>query len=88
MAFYIKKAVKPIEAKELKEGNQSEIMEWCGGKRGLDGGIWLKTTESGEGSQMAVCGDFIIKGYTEELGWHFWPVKPSYFNENYQKVSD
>jgi hypothetical protein len=87
MPFYIKKSVKPIEANQLTELNREEVMEWCGGKKGPDGSIWLKTPESGEGSQIAVSGDFIVKGYTEELGWHFWPVKPSYFNENYQEVN-
>lgn len=88
MAFYVKKANRPIEAKQLTEINRNEIMEWCGGKKGPDGSIWLKTPESGEGSQIAVSGDFIVKGYTEELGWHFWPVKPSYFEKNYEKVRD
>jgi hypothetical protein len=86
MAFYIKKSVKPIEAKELTESNRDEIMAWCNGKRELDGGVILKTPESGQGTQVANTGDFIVKGYTEELGWHFWPVKPSYFHENYQEV--
>ena len=88
MAFYVKKAVKPIEAKELTELNRDEIVEWCGGKKGLDGSIYLKTQESHGETQLAVTGDFIVKGYTEELGWHFWPVKPSYFKENYEKVRD
>lgn len=88
MAFYVKKSVKPIEAKELTHTNQLEIMEWCCGKKGLDGSVKLKTPESEGQTQTAVSGDFIVKGYTEELGWHFWPVKPSYFNENYDKVRD
>ena len=88
MPFYIKKSVKPIEAKELLSSieSQDELLEWCAGKKGLDGSIYLKTPESNGETQLAVTGDFILKGYTEELGWHFWPVKPSYFNENYQLV--
>lgn len=84
MPFYIKKNVTPIEAKELTQTNREEIMEWCSGKKGLDGSIRLKTPESGEGTQNVVTGDFILKGYSEEEGWHFWPVKPGYFHENYK----
>lgn len=88
MAFYVKKEVQPREAMELTERNRDQVMEWCGGKKGLDGSILLKTPESGNGTQMAVTGDFIMKGYTEEEGWHFWPIKPSYMEENYRKVSE
>jgi hypothetical protein len=86
MPFYIKKSVKPIEAKQLTELNREELMEWCCGSKGLDGSIRLKTPESDGETQVAATGDFIVKGYSEDLGWHFWPVKPSYFNENYQEV--
>lgn len=88
MPFYIKKTIRPVEARELTDTNRSEIMGWCGGVEGPEGSIYLKTPESHGETQMASVGDFIIKGYTEELGWHFWPVKPSYFNENYQRVAD
>jgi len=50
----------------------------------IKGGLDIKTLE---GKITASVGDFIVKGYTDELGWHFWPVKPSYFNENYEKVT-
>lgn len=86
MAFYLKKTVKPVEAKQLTHNNQAEIMEWCCGKKGLDGSVLLKTLESDGETQIAVTGDYIVKGYTALLGWHFWPVKPSYFEENYQEV--
>jgi len=39
-----------------------------------------------EGELTASAGDFIVKGYTEALGWHYWPVKEDFFNENYEKV--
>ena len=89
MAFYIKKANKPLEAKELTERNRDEILEWMSGmgKKGLDGMILLKTPESDGETQRAYTGDFIFKGHTEELGWHFWPVKPSYVEENYIEVN-
>jgi len=86
MAFYIKKEVEPREAKQLTEKNRDELMEWCSGKKGVDGSIMLKTPESGEGTQYVVSGDYIVKGYSEQEGWHFWPVKPGYFEENYKEV--
>ena len=47
-------------------------------------GMKLKTPESGEGTQIASIGDCIIKGNSPELGDHFWPVKPDYFENAYQ----
>lgn len=88
MALYVKKEVEPREARQLTEKNRDELMEWCCGRRGLDGTILLKTPESGEGTQMVVLGDFIMKGYSEEQGWHFWPIKPDYMEANYKKVSE
>lgn len=88
MAFYVKKEVQPREAKQLTERNREELMEWCSGKKGIDGSIRLKTLESDNETQIAVTGDYIVKGYSEAEGWHFWPVKPGYFEENYKKVSD
>ena len=88
MPFYVKKTVSPVEARELTDTNRNEIIEWCSGSEGPDGSVFLKTPESGGETQIASLGDFIIKGYTEELGWHFWPVKPSYFKENYQQVAE
>lgn len=88
MAFYVKKEVEAREAKLLTEYNREEVMEWCSGKKGLDGSIRLKTLESEGGTQTALTGDYIVKGYSEQEGWHFWPVKSGYFDENYKKVSD
>lgn len=46
-------------------------------------GLKLKTPESGGETQVANIGDYIVFGYTEELGRHCWPVKPSYFDSAY-----
>lgn len=46
-------------------------------------GLKLKTPESGEGTQIASIGDYIVFGYSKELGRHCWPVKPSYFENAY-----
>lgn len=86
MAFYIKKSVKPIEARELTIKNQAELMDWCGGMRGLDGGIRLKTPESDGQTQVCNTGSFIAKVYSEELGWHFYPIHHSYMSENYEEI--
>lgn len=85
---YIKKANKPLDGMELTERNRDEVLEWLSGagKPGPDGSIFLKTPESGEGTQIVHTGKFILKGYTEQLGWHFWPVDSSYMEENYMEV--
>tara|TARA_R110000851_G_scaffold179750_1_gene326912 strand:- start:179 stop:490 length:312 start_codon:yes stop_codon:yes gene_type:complete len=46
-------------------------------------GLKLKTPESGGETQIASIGDYIVFGYTKELGKHCWPVKPSYFKSAY-----
>jgi len=49
-------------------------------------GMELKTPESGEGTQIASIGDYLVFGYSKELGRHCWPVKPDYFEDAYEKV--
>ena len=49
-------------------------------------GMALKTPESGEGTQIASVGDYIVFGYSEELGRHCWPVKSDYFKNAYEKI--
>ena len=49
-------------------------------------GMKLKTSESGEGTQIASIGDYLVFGHSEELGIHCWPVKPDYFKKSYEKV--
>ena len=46
-------------------------------------GMQLKTPESGEGTQIASIGDYIVFGESKELGRHCWPVKPDYFENAY-----
>lgn len=85
---FIKKSNTPKEGVLLTETNRKEVMEWLSGsgKEGPDGSIFLKTPESGEGTQIVHTGKFILKGFTEQLGWHFWPVDASYMEENYMEV--
>ncbi|MCW8309900.1 hypothetical protein K7A41_01545 [Sphingobacterium sp. InxBP1] len=84
---FIKKNIKPLEGVELTQLNRKQVLEWLSGngKEGPDGSIFLKTPESGEGTQIVHTGKFILKGYTEQLGWHFWPVDESYMAENYDE---
>jgi hypothetical protein len=46
-------------------------------------GLSLKTPESGEGTQIASIGDYLVFGVSEKLGRHCWPVKPDYFEGAY-----
>jgi len=39
-----------------------------------------------EGPLMVPVYHWIIKGYSEKLGYHCWPVDPNYFVENYELV--
>lgn len=86
MKKYIKKTVEPRNAWEFTHTNRDELMQWCGGKKGLDGTILLKTPESHGETQMAVVGDFIMQAYSEDLGWHYYPIKPDYMRENYKEI--
>lgn len=49
-------------------------------------GMKLKTPESGGETQIASINDYIVFGYTKELGRHCWPVKPSYFKQSYDII--
>jgi hypothetical protein len=62
------------------------VMQWCGGKKGMDGAILFKTLESEGERQVANTGDYIVQAYSEKEGWHFYPVKAGYFEENYQEI--
>ena len=39
-----------------------------------------------EGSISVSENDWILEGESSELGVHYWPVKPDYFDENYEPV--
>jgi len=49
-------------------------------------GMELKTPESGEGTQIATIGDYIVFGHSEKLGKHCWPVKSDYFEGAYDVI--
>jgi len=52
----------------------------------LDKGRWY--IETLEGRLHITNADWIAKGYSTKQGYHFWPIKPDYFEENYEKVED
>jgi len=80
MPKYRKKPV-VIEAKELTYNTdvQEEIADWCNGKQGPDGSVFIETLE---GRMTAVTGDYIIKGVNGE----FYSCKPDIFHKTYEKV--
>ena len=79
---YRKKPV-VIEAMELKEStsSQAECIAWCGGRKGLDGGVLIDTLE---GVMRASTGDYIIKGVNGE----FYPCKHDIFKKTYEAADD
>ena len=50
-------------------------------------GMKLKTPESGEGTQIASIGDYVVFGESKKLGRHCWPVKPDYFKGAYDIIN-
>lgn len=78
MKNYRKKPV-VIQAVKLQETttSQDECIAWCGGRKGLDGGVLIDTLE---GVMRASSGDYIIKGVNGE----FYPCKPDIFEMTYE----
>ena len=46
------------------------------------------TVKTLEGEMLGKIGDWIVTGIDPECGKHSWPVKDTYFKENYEKVED
>lgn len=67
-----------IEFIELKYSttSQNECIDFCNGRKGLDGGVLIDTLE---GVMTANTGDYIIKGINGE----FYPCKPDIFLKTY-----
>ena len=84
MNKYIKKPI-PIEAEQFLLVLQECEPEQCFLDFKIlkdDKGFYL-TIPTPEGNHRADLGDWIVKGYSSKLGYHYWPVKPDYFSENY-----
>ena len=44
----------------------------------------IKTPESHGETQNLNIGDYLVFGYSENLGMHCWPVEASYFDKNFE----
>jgi len=87
MAQYRKKPV-VIDAIQWNGGNLTELASLGGAREYeqdfMSDSIVIHTLEGD--MTTANKGDWIIKGISSKQGIHFWPVKPDYFEENYEKV--
>jgi hypothetical protein len=87
-----------IEAVRWTGGNLPEIIEFTGRHYSALRWTWKEyedvVKKNGlriftlEGTMSAAVGDWIIKGYSTQQGYHYWPVKPDYFDENYEEVKN
>lgn len=83
--FAIKKAVK-IEVRQLTSTNLLEIVDWI-----LNSGRYCTYDKelnkigimTPEGTMYLTEGNWAAKGYSNSLGYHFWPIEHGYFLENY-----
>lgn len=83
----VRKIQKELEAEQWYPGKEVEGVIYPAPDKpcSLIGEYGLCKTK--EGDLYVTPGDWIMKGYSKELGWHYWPVKPDYFNENYELIS-
>jgi hypothetical protein len=83
MALYCKKPI-PLEARQVTPETAEDVAAWCGGE-------FVPTTGAvechvivhsldGEGSRIALSGDWVIQGTRGE----FWRVEESIFAETYE----
>lgn len=80
MARYRKRPVEIEAVQYLYPASQApEIAEWCGGKVGDDGLIYIPTLE---GVMTVSINDFVIQGVQGE----FYPCKPDIFAATYEAV--
>lgn len=74
-------------------GNKQKMLDLFGDfkdwrivqEKGWETILFIQTLE---GEMSAKEGDWIIKGVSSKQGVHFWPVKPDYFEENYEAIKD
>ncbi|CAL2085027.1 hypothetical protein [Tenacibaculum sp. 190524A02b] len=100
MAKFRKKPV-VIEAVQFTGRNKTEVELFVGNR--LEASIPPRTMEfdkeipktgysviipTREGQMTAYKMDWILKGYTEKLGFHFWVNENGYFHNNYEEVKD
>lgn len=90
MPLYRKKPI-TIEAIQYTGENAGEILNFITGNP-IEKIVVVSPNrkiiiETPEGQMAASKNDFIVRGYSKEVGIHFWPVKPDYFEENYEKIT-
>lgn len=80
MAQFRKKPVVIEAVQYLYPGSQApQLAEWCGGKVGDDGNIYIPTLE---GVMAVSLNDYVIRGVQGE----FYPCKPDIFEATYDAV--
>lgn len=87
-----------VEAIQWTGDNLIEVIDFTGRHESSHSWTWeqyervVKTSGlkifTKEGPLLAAVGDYIVQGYSEELGKHFWPVKPDYFQGAYEVEID
>jgi len=70
-----------IEFIQLKENNLLEVYKEVFGKA-------PELLSIMEITQIASIGDYIVFGHSEKLGRHCWPVKPDYFENAYDVITN
>lgn len=93
---YRKKPV-DVQAIQWTGNNLREVIDFTGLHESADSWSWDQyervVSTSGlkvftaEGPLNASIGDFIVRGYSEKQGYHFWPVKPDYFEQSYFELT-
>jgi len=101
--MYFKKKPVIIEAVQLNWKNWNELCEFLGemineenpGRYGEasdpcgeEAPFINVTVITPSGPVTALHGDWIVKGYSADLGFHFWPNKPTYMAELYEVTND
>jgi hypothetical protein len=81
----IRKAIKkPIEIEFIIfDGSNFSECEYEIGSDNYDSTLNYPNIKTKEGILRVSTGDYIVFGYSDELGRHCWPVKPDYFKGAY-----
>jgi hypothetical protein len=59
----------------------NRICQWCGMEMKYHGVI-----DTPEGTHIVCVQDWIVQGHSDDMGVHYWPVKPDYFKTAYEEV--
>ena len=83
----------PIEVNAIQwDGNASTANAFIGEDYGKDWEFAGKSTDilipSREGLMFCLVGDWLVEGYSEEHGKHYWVNKPDYFKKAYKPAEE